>query len=209
MALIIIGKTFRTTITIDQKIEMPYYVARLNRSQLAEVDEGWKRWCEYPRGQALDVDGVTLTEDEAQRAWLKSVDGEQFQYLQTTIEKYVTLDEGVLELEGVAITNGEGLVRAFHSRRDVLRACVHGLRMENLLFPTLEKNSKSLSDSANGLALSTSPEPVVSGSKPGLIATNAEAANSAAPGDATAKSEPASPVESSGSPSKDPGPSVH
>lgn len=212
MATLSFTRTFQTHITLDGGVQLPVSVARLNRAQLQDVDTGWKRWCEIPKG-AFAVDDPTLTAEEHERAareaWFATVDEEQFRYLQEHIEKYITLEPGVIDVDGVPVTTGDGLIGVFHGRRDVLRAFVLALRMENLLFPTLAKNSKSPSDSATGSAPSTPSAPGISGLRPELIATNAAPANSVASDDATDKSDGDQAAGSSASRSAVPDPSVH
>jgi len=180
-------------------VTMPIRVARMTRNVLEEIDDGWNRLCEPPRG----------SNEEAREAWATQIKNDQYSYLKDVVEKHVTLDAGLIDIDGVDVIDGEGLVRAFHSRLDVLGALVTAVRSENRLGPTIAKNSKSLFDSATGLAPLTQEEATAAGSIPERTATNAESSNSAPAVDATGKKSGDSADGSKSSHSGEAGEQVH
>lgn len=184
-------RTFNASIEIGDLV-VSIHVARLDKAQLEEIDEGWDRWVQVPRGSVLPpvataspqerIDFIHAERDRM-KAWSDSVDKERFAFFESVLTRYVTIDEGLIEDSGVAVTDGQGFLRIFHGRRDVLRDLVGAVRDQNHLTDVMRKNLNSLRASEAGSAAS---DPARSGEKQGLTVANAAPSSSAAVAGATA-----------------------
>ena len=204
-------KTFDTHIAIGD-LQIPIHVARLAKSQLEELDEGWNRLVVMPRGSAPQPDANATPEEqlafvvaEADRlqAFNKGLEKERYEFFERVITAYITLDEGLIEDCGVSVTDGQGLLKLFHGRRDVLRDLLAAVITQNHLVELMRKNSNSPRASGPG---SDRLSQARGGDAPEPTAASAASSTSAAPApatDASDETDEGSP-SSSGAPHEEP-----
>lgn len=202
--LLTFNRTFDALLTIGET-EVPIHVARLTRAQLDEIDEGWNRLIVAPRGSAPQPsESATTAEREAYlRAeldrfadWNKTVEKDRLAFFEEIIGRYVTVDAGLIEDCGQAVTDGAGLLKIFHGRRDVLRDLISAVITKNHLTELMAKNSASPRAFDGGLAPLI---PARGGDGQGSTASSAASSSTAESAAATDESsEPADASASSG-----------
>lgn len=188
--------TFDSSITIGD-VTVPLHVKRLSRAEVDAMEKSWAELMVAPKGSAAPGGhgpcakcGASADEQaEARRIeeWDTAVLKERLAFWESTIRECITLDDDLIINRGKSVTDGAGLIEIFYARKDVLRALVTEVYLQNHLVGLLVKNSKSPSASATGSAPSTQEGPAAAGSIPARTATNAASSNSAPAVDVTAE----------------------
>lgn len=194
--LLSFNRTFPAILAIGD-VDVPIKVARLEKTALEELDEAWTRLIVAPRGTTPQPPETATPEEkrahldaERQRIddWNKTVAAERYELFVAIITQHVTLEPGLIEDDGVAVTTGEGLLKIFHARKDVLRDLIYTVITKNHLTEVMAKNSNSPRGSVGGSEPSI---PTRGGDAPGPTAASAARSSSAPAAAATASSAPA------------------
>lgn len=175
-----ITRHFDAVVTIGAQT-VPIRIARFTRATWLEFRKQW--------------DDLIATRPLADLtpAQLEERQDRQLAFMEKTIVDNITLDEGLIRVNGEWVTTGAGLIDVFFSRADVLTTLVSEVMKQNTLQPLLAKNSNSPRVSATGSEASI---PTRGGDGQGPTAPSAAISTSASPAPA-----PAGPASSEASPS--------
>lgn len=186
-----VGKTFNSKVDIEG-VELPIHVRRLDRAGIDAIEKAWKEIMMQPRGSArttcetctatLDQKDLFALELERIAKWDASVHEERLAFFEQTIRDNITVDAGLIEVDGESVTTGAGVLEFFYSRKDVLRSFVLVVYAENHLSAVLAKNSKSPQGSDTGSEVSI---PTRGGASQGSTVGNAESSEHAPSAGAT------------------------
>lgn len=157
-------KTFDTTVAVGDK-QLPIHIKRLSRAELDALRTEYDRVMVPPRGSA-PVSAAAGSDAEVLRAaqqaeadrladWNTKIADDRLRFFEQVIRDDITLDAGLIEDDGKAVTDGTGLIGVFYARRDVLRDLIAAVYVENHLGTLLRKNSNSPRDSGTGSAPSS------------------------------------------------------
>lgn len=184
--LLTFKRTFDTTIQLGD-ITVPIHVRRLQHGELEALVEAWDRLVVTPRGSttlsATPTEEERRAEQQRVDEWTRATQKDRDALFHESVSANITLDEGLID-DGGPVTTGDGLVKIFHGRRDVLRDLTMLVITENRLTELLRKNSPSPRAFAPS---SEASSPSRGGDAPGSTATNAGSCGTAGTGDATAE----------------------
>jgi hypothetical protein len=167
--LFTLGDRFDTEVAIGD-YTLPVHVKRFSRPENEAFEQQWDRFV-TPRGTA------DLTAEEKTKFL-----AEELRFFETTIRDAITVEEGYIVDRDKPVTDGDGLIRVFHARKDVLGALVFAVFKCNRLGTVIRKNSKSPRASDTGSAAST---PARGGAEQGSTADGADRSTTAASAPAT------------------------
>lgn len=154
-------------------VALPIHVARLSQAEMIDL--------EMRAAAVSGLRGTAIKSDEEQRKDL----ADQLGFAEGLLARHVTLEPGLVRLNGAWVTTGADLFHVFRSADGALAACVGAVYQSNKLTAQMRKNWNSPRDSGAGSVPSIQPR---GGDRPDSTASSAAASERAENGAVTVES---------------------
>lgn len=144
-------------------LDLPIHVARFK--DFAQADEIRARFVDVLTLGERDTRGQLSADERVEARKLAST------FAREVIAEFVTIDAGLITIDGEAVTTGAGIVDAFLGNADALNTITMRVMSENALTGLIAKNS--ISPRGSGTS-SPASRPTAGGGAPASTATSAE-----------------------------------